>query len=88
MVKIICAAIYKPGEKDMSGMPLIHCGLRHCNILWQSDKISRNPRHQGFLTSKGKFVNRKKALEIALKNNQIIDISKIRNGELFSENLY
>lgn len=86
--RILCAAICNPDEKDMFDNPLIRCGFRHCNILWQSILISRNPQHQGFLTSTGRFVGRKEALQIALKNNQVIDTSNVRGYKLFSEDLY
>jgi hypothetical protein len=86
--KILCAAIHNPEELDIAGNPLIYCGLRHPNILWQSKSISRNPRHQGFLTTTGRFVNREEALEIALKNNQVLDLSNIRGNNLYSEDLY
>lgn len=86
--RIICAAISNPDEKDMAGNPLIYCGLRHANILWQSKDVSRNQRHQGFLTSLGRFVDRKEGLLIALENNQVIDKSQIRGDNLYSEDLY
>lgn len=86
--RIICAAIHNPDEKDMAGKPLIYCGLRHAYILWQSKLVSRNPHHQGFLTSKGRFVDRKEGLKIALENNQVIDPSQIRGDNLYSEDLY
>lgn len=86
--RIICAAIHNPDEKDIAGKPLIYCGLRHANILWQSKLVSRNPHHQGFLTSNGRFVDRKEGLKIALENNQVIDISQIRGDNLYSEDLY
>lgn len=86
--KILCSAIHNPEEIDIAGNPLIYCGLRHPNILWQSKSISRNPRHQGFLTTAGRFVNREEALEIALKNNQVLDLSNIRGNKLYSEDLY
>lgn len=85
---ILCAAIHNPDEKDMAGEPLIYCGLRHCNVLWQGKHISRNPYHQGFLTNKGRFVNREEGLAIALENNQVLDQSEIRGKQLFSEDLY
>lgn len=86
--RIICAAIHKEGEIDMADEPLIYCGHRHNNILWQSEKVSRSPYHQGFLTSKGRFVDRKEGLIIALENNQVLDINNIRGGKLYSEDLY
>ena len=88
MEKIVCAAIHNPDDLDMAGEPLIYCGLRHHNILWQGKHVSRNPHHQGFLTSRGRFVNRKEGLLIALDNNQIIDKSEIRGDNLYSEDLY
>lgn len=86
--KILCAAIHNPEEIDMAGNPLIYCGLRHPNILWQSKLISRNPRHQGFLTTSGRFVDREEALQIALLNNQVVNVSNIRGNKLYSEDLY
>lgn len=85
---IICSAICNPEEKDVTGNPLIYCGLRHNNILWQSKLVSRNPYHQGFLTSKGRFVNRKEGLTIALDRNQILDRKEVRGDNLYSEDLY
>lgn len=84
--RIVCAAIHNPEDIDMAGEPLIYCGLRHPNILWQSKSISRDPYHQGFLTSTGRFVSREEALIIALNNNQVI--GEIYGNELYSENLY
>lgn len=87
---IICAAICDPEQLDMTGKnPLIHCGLRHNYILWQGEHISRNPKHQGFLTSKNRYVGRLEAMEIAIKMNQVVE-SKLHNKSwgLFSEDLY
>lgn len=86
---IICAAIHNPEEKDMAGNPLIYCGLRHANILWQGKQISRKLQHQGFITNKGRFVDRKEALKIAIKANQVNE-EKLGNPRigLFSEDLY
>lgn len=86
---ILCSAIHNPDEKDIAGEPLIYCGLRHNNILWQSKKVSRRLKHQGFLTNKGRFVNRKEALEIAFNENQVHERDlKNPNIGLFSEDLY
>lgn len=43
---------------------------------------------QGFLTSKNRFVSREEALQIALKENQVLDLKEIRGNRLFSEDLY
>jgi hypothetical protein len=88
MEYILCAAICNPIERDMANFPLIFCGHRHNNILWQSALASHRPQHQGFLTSKGRFVDRKEALVIALKANQVLDVNDIRGNKLFSEDLY
>lgn len=86
--RILCAAIHKPGETDIAGQPLIYCGHRHANILCQSREISRHPDHQGFLTSKGRWVSREEALVIARDMGQIKDESQIRGDNLYSEDLY
>ena len=86
--RIICAAIHNPDDRDMANNPLVYCGLRHANVLWQSKLVSRDPDHQGFLTSKGRFVDRKDALKIALENDQVIDRTQIRGENLYSEDLY
>jgi len=72
----------------MANNPLVYCGLRHANVLWQSKLVSRDPDHQGFLTSKGRFVDRKEALKIALENDQVVDRTQIRGENLYSEDLY
>lgn len=82
---ILCAAIHNPQEVDITGAPLIHCGHRHANILWQSRDISRNPYHQGFLTNKGRYVDRKEGARIAILAEQIEDVNK---ETLYSEDLY
>ena len=87
MEKILCAAICNPEEFDMVGKQLIYCGYRHNNILWQGKHVSRNPRHQGFLTSKGRFVSREQAAKIALEAKQIKELN-YSNTNLFSEDLY
>ena len=86
--RIVCSAIWNPSEVDMGGHPLIYCGLRHAYILWQGKHVSRNPKHQGFLTSTGRWVGREEALQMALNTNQILDITQIRGDRLFSEDLY
>ena len=84
---ILCAAIYNPDEVDMAGHPLIYCGYRHHNILWQGKHVSRNQKHQGFLTSKGRFVSREEAATIALDAGQTDDLN-YNSNKLFSEDLY
>ena len=85
--KILCAAIYNPKDIDMAGNPLIYCGHRHNNILWQGPHVSRNPYHQGFLTSKGRFVDRETAGKIAIEAGQIEELQSSAT-DLFSGDLY
>ena len=47
-----------------------------------------NNQIQGFLTSKGNFIDRKDGLKMAIKNNQLIEPKIIRGDELYSEDLY
>lgn len=87
MDKILCAAICDPKDVDMAGKPLIYCGHRHNNILWQGEHVSRNPYHQGFLTQKGRFVDREVAGKIAIESGQIKEL-QFSDTDLFSEDLY
>lgn len=84
---ILCAAICDATETDLAGEMLIYCGHRHNNILLQGKHVSRNPHHQGFLTSTGRYVSREDGLIVANNANQV----KEKNGNpnlLFSEDLY
>ena len=54
---------------------------------WQENSLTRCKTVQGFVTSFGRFVDRKEAWSIALAAGQIDDTAG-HNGELFSEDLY
>jgi hypothetical protein len=54
---------------------------------WQEDGLTRCKTVQGFMTSTGRFVDRKEAWEIAVASGQIDDKGGY-NKELFSEDLY
>lgn len=95
---IICAAIWYDDKISRSNLPLnintgiVASGWRHHNcytILWalypQRDYL--NNTTQGFLTSKGRFVDRSEAMIIAL-NAQQIEKSPRSSDELYSEDLY
>lgn len=70
------------------------CGYRHHNIVNSiAHLIGKNKYNttQGFLTSNGRFVNRKEAMLIARKHNQIIEsrLSATAHANiLFSEDIY
>lgn len=73
---------------------IVFCGHRHGQCIYTKCAITglrdaeSGDNEQGFLTSKNRFVTREEALEIALKQNQVIDITQIRGNRLFSEDLY
>lgn len=81
------------------GSEIIHSvyGLRHYDLFMhkQLDELEKNYKYplldweQGFLTNKGRFVDRKEAMEIAKAQNQVIRLSGSPNSDiLFSEDLY
>lgn len=90
--RIICAAI------QIVGTGKVFYGHRHdqCNnslkgeLSWTMNRqeMSKVETVQGFVTTEGRFVDRKEGLKIALDNNQVIDISQIRGDNLHSEDLY
>ena len=73
---------------------IIFCGFRHGQCIYTACAITGLKQSesgesvQGFLTSKNRFVTREEALQIALKENQVINIDEIRGDRLFSEDLY
>lgn len=89
---IICAAI----RHDDTGK--IYYGHRHNHCLDASNgelswtlsrqEINKIKRTQGFITNLNRFVDRKEALQIALSNNQVLDLNEVRGNELYSEDLY
>ncbi len=93
---ILCAAIKRNYPKDSTSSCYfkkdqdifrIELGWRHCDIFLRfQGEVSKDPRDQGFFTSKGRFVDRKEAAAIALKAGQITKIQ--RKLGLMSEDLY
>lgn len=73
---------------------LVFCGHRHAQCIYTKCSITglrdceSGEEEQGFLTSKNRFVSREEALIIALRENQVIDLSQVRGDRLFSEDLY
>lgn len=80
---------YRPNNCDKG---VVLCGWRHANCLYQMVAITGLKNHQagesvqGFLTNKNRFVDRKEAMEIAKKQNQLINSNPGR--VLFSEDIY
>ena len=98
---IICAAIHYPDLKVklvynpkniQSGV--VVCGRRHHNIIELASlsipKSIAQTSIEGFLTSQDRFVDRKEALIIAQKAEQIRETPKIwfKGDNLYSEDLY
>ena len=73
---------------------VVFCGHRHGNCIYTKCAITglrdaeSGENEQGFLTSKNRFVSREEALQIAIKQNQVLDIEQVRGDRLFSEDLY
>lgn len=98
MEKIICSAIWYDDNKwyphqDIYGVDsgFVICGFRHNNIIGvlSTNNLYRNDGKeykttQGFITSCGRFVDRKEDGLIAFNSGQI----KENNKCLFSEDLY
>ena len=90
--RIICAAI-KIVETGK-----VFYGHRHDQCLnslngelsWTMNRqeISKVKKVQGFVTTEGRFVDRKEGLKIALENDQVIDKTQNRGNDLYSEDLY
>jgi len=57
-----------------------------CNVLGLSSPICGQMTKQGFYLANGNFLDRKKGLEYAKKNNQLIN--KQAHTNLFSEDLW
>jgi hypothetical protein len=90
---------HKPMNVDRG---LVVCGWRHGNciatmsslgklrsVTFGPDSVGEN--EQGFLTTKGNFVNREIAYEMAERNGQIIGRDSGEphcKGTLYSEDLY
>ena len=97
---ILCAAIYYEDGIKRKHQPanisagVVVCGQRHANCFivlneLLQDKFDKTKHHQGFLTSKGRFVDRVEAFQLAKKSGQII--TPIKDDEvniLTSEDLY
>ncbi len=73
---------------------IVFCAHRHAQCIYSKVAITglrdaeSGENEQGFLTSKNRFVSREEALKIALKENQVIDLTQVRGTDLYSEDLY
>jgi uncharacterized protein YlbG (UPF0298 family) len=89
---ILCSAILrKEPVKSITYSDAHKCilGYRHCDIMFHfKDLVRKDPSSQGFFTSKGRFVNRTEAMQIALEAGQVKKGKTIHERGLFSEDLY
>lgn len=102
---ILCAACRRKVPRNTNSyynndLDLIEIGYRHHDIRNRfGDEISCSPKDQGFYTSKGRFVSREEAMEIAAGCGQVDHLSDDRVfkpyidteglfADLFSEDLY
>lgn len=83
-------SVYNP--KNIS-QGVVLCGYRHSNIIGQCVGLLNVAQHkmgdhiQGFLTSDGRFIDRKEAAKLALDCGQINYLSH-NTDELYSEDIY
>ena len=89
---ILCSAILrKEPVKNITNSDNHKCilGYRHCDIMTHFNNLVRkDPTAQGFFTSKGRFVSRTEAMQIALEAGQVKKGKTIHEKGLFSEDLY
>ena len=101
--RIVCSAcqvfVDERDGTNEDGSEIIHevYGLRHYDPFMrkQIKELGKQYKYalldweQGFLTNKGRFVNRIEAMEIAKEQGQVIRLSGSPNTDiLFSEDLY
>lgn len=100
---ILCAAIKRkePRQLDLmyhkNDINNIEIGYRHHDIIRRfQHEISKNPDDQGFYTSKGRFVDRKEAMVIAMAAGQVRNtyygrkplMEAYNDGDLLVKSLY
>lgn len=101
--RVVCSVcqvfVDKRDGTNEDGSEIIHTvyGLRHYDPFMRKQITELEKQYnyalldweQGFLTNKGRFVDRKEAMKIAKAQNQVIRLSGSPNSDiLFSEDLY
>lgn len=101
--RVVCSVcqvfVDKRDGTNEDGSEIIHTvyGLRHYDPFMRKQITELEKQYnyalldweQGFLTNKGRFVDRKEAMKIAKAQNQVIRLSGSPNLDiLFSEDLY
>ena len=101
---ILCAAVKRLTprfETDImyhnNDINNIEIGYRHFDIFHRFEgQVSTSPHDQGFYTSKGRFVDRKEAMVIAMAAGQVKNtyygrkplMEAYKDGDLLVKNLY
>jgi len=92
---IVCAAIRRIEPHScvrvLKNVDLydIEIGLRHADILHRFQGIvSKAMKDQGFITSKGRWVDRIEGMQIAIACEQVIPGTTPNDKRLFSEDIY
>lgn len=95
---ILCAAIRRVCPRTTenpyfdSDINDVELGYRHCDIYRRFPaSASKDPKDQGFYTSRNRFVGRNEAFLIAYHANQIpasLYDERGKEGKLYSEDLY
>lgn len=97
--QVICAAIWYKDLPNVEPVyrvknvtnGVVLCGWRHPYIIGQSSALLGKKQYemgeyvQGFLTSKGRFLDREQAAKLFVENGGKLNYS---TDELFSEDLY
>jgi len=93
--RILCAAIWVDDGERHTHQPvptgIVLCGHRHHNVLNQLSRVSTMGmrRVHGFLTSQGRFVDRRDAKTLAVAAGQVADArGLLPHDELDSGDLY
>jgi len=100
--KVVCAAIHYQDGNKYEHQPkniesgIVICGWRHFNCLATVYSLKPELKMdsttiQGFITTKGRFVNRQEGRMVAYEAGQVGWIGCYEDGEvrdLFSEDLY
>ena len=90
MEKIICSAIKLETGEIFYGHRHNHCfDAINGKLSWTMNRqeIDKISKEQGFVTTEGRFVDRREGWKIAEKANQIIQQSG-SEGTLYSEDIY
>ncbi len=97
--RVLCAAIWVDDGAPYPHQPtetgVVVCGLRHHAILIPVSLLVVSTKEgftlykvQGFLTNRGRFVNRYEAYEVAERAGQLVGKKPHKVRKLYSEDLY